>query len=79
MRADAQAHSVCGTPCVTHQEFLRGARSSRRGGWCSLLEEGGGWSVPGATVFACIVLSGQALEGWLRWEVTGEDGVRDRV
>ena len=29
MRADAQAHAVCGTPCVTHREFRRGASSSR--------------------------------------------------
>ena len=29
MRADAQAHAVCGTPCVTHRECRRGASSSR--------------------------------------------------
>ena len=35
--------------------------------------------MPEATLFTWIVLSGQALEGWLCWEVTGEDGVRDRI
>ena len=79
MPAEGQAHSACGTPCVTHQEFRRGASSSRRCGWCSLLEKGGACSVPEATLFTWIVLSGRALEGWLCSEVTGEDGVRDRV
>lgn len=79
MPAEAHAHFACDTPCVTHQEFQRGASSSGRCGWCSLLEKGGACSVPGATLFTWMVLSGRALEGWFCWEVTGEDVVRDRV
>ena len=79
MPAEGQAHSACGTPCVTHQEFIEERGHPRWCGWCSLLEKGGACRVPAATLFTWILLSGRALESWLCWEVTGEDGVRERV